>query len=196
MHNKYAPFLFSVNYYVIDTKPLLLPPQVDTRASTAAQGQMSIAMYTVPTSGPVLGCLVSDAQQENVDDQDTPLREDTMEYLIRVHVKCYCALSDLDKTTSERFIQQAIHDVKIHCARDALVPHYEDNPADVDTTLIQQQRAPFVSLSLQAQHHRGSGLNIMIPHVQHPQQQQTGTPPVVNTTPRLMQIKGRVAASW
>ena len=174
---------------------LLFPPQVDPMTSTAAQGQMNNAkIYAVPTRGPVvLGSQVSGAQQGNVDEQDfeeVPLREeDTMkihEHLIGVHLDCYCASNDLDRTTCARLLQQAIQGMNIHYApADALEANYGDTQADADTTAIVVRQPRASSIQPQVQQH----------HVHRHRQQQIMTAPVMNTI-SLREIEGQVAEYW
>ena len=158
--------------------------------STAAQGQINNAkIYAVPTRGPVvLGSQVSGAQQGNVDEQDfeeVPLREeDTMkihEHLVRVHLECYCAANDLDKTASAGLLQQAIQGMKTHYAPDALEENYGETAADADTTAIVVGQPRASSVSPQVQH-----------HVRHSHRQQIVTAPVMNTM-SLRNIEGQVA---
>jgi len=174
---------------------LLFPPQVDPKASTAAQGQMNNAkIYAVPTRGPVvLGSQVSGAQQGNVAEQDfeeeAPLREeDTMkihEHLIGVHLDCYCASNDLDRTTCARLLQQAIQGMNIHYApADALEANYGDTPADADTAAIVVRQPRASSNHPQVQQH----------HV-HRHRQQIMTAPVMNTL-SLRDIEGQVEEYW
>ena len=173
---------------------MLFPPQVDPKASTAAQGQMNNAkMHTVPTCGPVVlgSSQVSGAQQGNVAEQDceeeAPLREeDTMkihEHLIGVHLDCYCAANDLDRT-SARLLQQAIQGMNIHYAPDAPEANYGDTPADADTAAIVVRQPRASSNHPQVQQH----------HV-HRHRQQIMTAPVMNTL-SLRDIEGQVAEYW
>ena len=176
---------------------MLFPPQVDPKASTAAQGQMNNAkIHTMPTCGPVVlgSSQVSGAQQGNVAEQDfeeeAPLREeDTMkihEHLIGVHLDCYCASNDLDRTTCARLLQQAIQGMNIHYApADALEANYGDTPADVDTTAIVVRQPRASSIQPQVQQH----------HVHRHRQQQIMTAPVMNTI-SLREIEGQVAEYW
>jgi hypothetical protein len=223
---------------IYGTEPLLFPPQVDPKATTAvklcfpiqarsqlptfyhggihspslamgaqdiglnAHGQMRPAgnLVLVPAPAPVSGGQVSGApgnvEQDLEEDALLKLSQDAMkryEHLIWVQVAYFRLCLDPTVATSGRLLQQAMQDLKNLCACDALVAHYENNPVEAaDTTVIRQQSTHSAGSSQVQQHHRAKQFNNMVPSVD----QMETVAPVMSPTLRLMDIKGKVAASW
>jgi hypothetical protein len=154
-------------------------------------------LVLVPAPAPVSGGQISGApgNAEQYLEEDAPLSQDAIkryEHLIWVQVAYFRVCLDPTVATSGRLLQQAMQDLKNHCACDALVAHYENNPAEADTTVTRQQSTHSAGSSQEQQHHRARGFNNVVPSVQ---QQETAAP-VMSPTLRLMDIKGKVAASW
>jgi len=164
-----------------------------------AHGQMSPAgnLVLVPALAPVSGGQISGAPGNAEQDleEDAPLSQDAIkryEHLIWVQVAYFRVCLDPTVATSGRLLQQAMQDLKNHCACDALVAHYENNPAEADTTVIRQQSTHSAGSSQVQQHYRARAFNNVIPSVN----QQETVAPVMSPTLSLMDIKGKVAASW
>ncbi|KAJ1262589.1 hypothetical protein BS78_09G120000 [Paspalum vaginatum] len=123
---------------------------------------------------------LGNAEQDR--EEASPLSEDARkiyEHLIAVQMAYLHAYNDPDMITPERH-QQTIQGLNNQCARHALAAHSRDNPADADTTVIQQQIAPS----------GGSGRRN---NTTSSRQQLVA--PVANTALRLMDLKGQVADS-
>jgi pumilio RNA-binding family len=100
-------------------------------------------------------------------EEAAPLSEDAIkiyEHLIGVHVAYFRACNVPSMTTSRRLLPQVVQEENTDSAHDAQVSNYGDNLMEADTTVVPQQRIPFVGSS-QVQHYGASGLNNTIPPI-------------------------------
>lgn len=135
-------------------------------------------------------------------------------HLMGVHVAYFRVCIDPTVASSRRLLQQAIQDLKNHCAGDALVAHYyyvnkNSDPAEPDTsttTAIRQQAIARSAADASSRHpgacrgfndHHGGGV---VPSVHRQEEEEALVAPVVamSMSPalRLVDIKGKVAAFW
>lgn len=186
------------------------------RARTAAENLVHVPAAQVSLPGALA---LGNAEQELGEDALLPpvLSQEEQDavkrynHLMGVHVAYFRVCIDPTVASSRRLLQQAIQDLKNHCAGDALVAHYyvnnrnNNDPADQpDTTTAIRQQAIARSADASSRQHHGAcrGFNDhhgggVVPSVHREEEEALAAPVVaMSMSPalRLVDIKGKVAA--